>query len=283
MNQAIPGRPRHVRIRIAGITDTGLRRDNNEDNILIDNHHCLAIVADGMGGHNAGEVASQIAIDVTSQFLIAGIHIEAKSEDAFASAGPLKVLMDKSIQQANRKIVEASGDDDKKSGMGTTIACLLFCGSWFVVGNIGDSRCYRFRDGKISQLSVDHSWIQGMVKQGAIKEEDAKHHPQRALLLQALGNREVEPSFTSGCPQPGDVFVVCSDGLTEVVSNNTIGFVLSQDGSPQKTAEKLVELANENGGPDNISVIVAKVLPPRSSHSAKKESDINAKSDYLLY
>ncbi len=188
-----------------------------------------------MGGHNAGEVASQIAIDITSQFLIAGIHIEAKSEDAFTTAGPLKVLMEKSIQQANRKIVEASGDDDKKSGMGTTIACLLFCGSWFVVGNIGDSRCYRFRDGKISQLSVDHSWIQGMVKQGAIKQEDAKHHPQRALLLQALGNREVEPSFTSGCPQPGDVFVVCSDGLTEVVSNNTIGFVLSQDGSPQKT------------------------------------------------
>jgi protein phosphatase len=122
-----------------------------------------------------------------------------------------------------------------------------------------------------------------MVKQGAIKQEDAKHHPQRALLLQALGNREVEPSFTSGCPQPGDVFVVCSDGLTEVVSNNTIGFVLSQDGSPQKTAEKLVELANENGGPDNISVIVAKVLPPKSSHSAKKESDTDAKSDYLLY
>ena len=283
MNQAIPGRPKHLRIRIAGITDTGQRRDNNEDNILVDSHHCLAIVADGMGGHNAGEVASKIAIDVTSQFLIAGIHIEAKSEDAFSTAEPLKVLMEKSIQLANRKIVEASGDDDKKSGMGTTIACLLFCGNWFVLGNIGDSRCYRFRDGKISQLSVDHSWIQGMVKRGTIKQEDAKHHPQRGLLLQALGNREVEPSFTSGCPQPGDVFLVCSDGLTEVVSNNTIGFVLSQDGSPQKTAEKLVELANENGGPDNISVIVAKVLPPKSTRSDMKDNDTNAKSDFLLY
>ncbi|MDX2478145.1 MAG: Stp1/IreP family PP2C-type Ser/Thr phosphatase [Gammaproteobacteria bacterium] len=275
MKPVIPGRPQHVRIRIAGITDTGQRRNNNEDNILVDSHHSLAIVADGMGGHNAGEVASQLAIDVTSQFLIAGIHIEAKSDDAFSTPGPLKVLMEKSIQQANRKIVDESGGDDKKSGMGTTIACLLFCGSWFVIGNVGDSRCYRFRDGKIKQLSTDHSWIQGMVKQGTIKLEDAKRHPQRALLLQALGNREIEPSFISGCPQPGDVFVLCSDGLTEVVSNNTIGFVLNQDGGPQKTAEKLVELANENGGPDNISVVVAKVLPPKS-HRRPQSNDADA-------
>ena len=102
-----------------------------------------------------------------------------------------------------------------------------------------------------------------MIKQGTIKMEDAKRHPQRGLLLQALGNREVDPTFTSGCSQAGDVFVLCSDGLTEVVSNNTIGFVLNQNGSPQKTAEKLVELANENGGPDNISVIVVKILPAR--------------------
>jgi len=279
MSQATPCRPQHVRIRIAGISDTGLRRDNNEDNILVDNHHCIGIVADGMGGHNAGEIASQIAIDLTSQFLIAGLHIESRSEGAFSTPGPLKVLMEKSIQLANRKIVEESGDDDKKSGMGTTIACLLFCGSWFVIGNVGDSRCYRFRDGKISQLSEDHSWIQGMVKQGTINKEDAKHHPQRALLLQALGNREVEPSFTSGCPQAGDVFVLCSDGLTEVVSNNTIGFVLKQDGSPQKTAEKLVELANENGGPDNISVVVAKVLPPRSTQSSNIKKDTEAENE----
>ena len=129
----------------------------------------------------------------------------------------------------------------------------------------------------ISQLSEDHSWIQGMVEQGKIKKEDAKHHPQRGLLLQALGNSKVEPYFTTGCLQVGDVFVLCSDGLTEVVSNNTIGFVLNQDGSPQKTADKLVELANENGGPDNISVVVAKILPGRPSASTVKAS----KTDFL--
>lgn len=111
-----------------------------------------------------------------------------------------------------------------------------------------------------------------MVAKGSIKQEDAKRHPQRGLLLQALGNREVEPSFISGCPLVGDIFVLCSDGLTEVVSNNTIGFVLNQNGSPQKTADKLVELANENGGPDNISVVVAKVLPGRQKKATIKAS-----------
>lgn len=261
MKQEFPCLPSHIRIKMAGVTDTGLRRDNNEDNIHVDKHHGLTIVADGMGGHNAGEVASQIAIDITSQFLIAGLHIESRENDAFSTPEQMKDLMEKSIQLANRKIIEESGQDDEKSGMGTTLVSLLFCKNWFVIANVGDSRCYRFREGKISQLTEDHSWIQGMVKQGTIHKDDAKRHPQRGLLLQAMGNREIKPSFVSGCPLVGDVFVLCSDGLTEVVTDNTIGFVLNQDGNPQKTAEKLVELANENGGPDNISVIVVKVLP----------------------
>lgn len=273
MSRTNPCRPHHIRIRMAGVTDTGQHRDANEDSIFVDNHHCLAIVADGMGGHNAGEVASQIAIDVTSQFILAGLRIEGSSENAFSTAEPLQDLMEKSIQLANRRILQESSNDNKKSGMGTTIVCLLFCNNWFVIGNIGDSRCYRFRDGKITQLTEDHSWIQSMVKQGKINKEDAKHHSQRGLLLQALGNSEVVPSFTTGCPQVGDIFIVCSDGLTEVVSNNTIGYVLSQDGSPQKTADKLVELANENGGPDNISVVVVKILPPRKSNSTIKASN----------
>ncbi len=270
MSHTNPCRPHHIRIRMAGVTDTGQHRDANEDSIFVDNHHCLAIVADGMGGHNAGEIASRIAIEVTSQFIMAGLRIEGSTENAFSTAEPLQDLMDKSIQLANRRILQESSNDNKKSGMGTTIVCLLFCNNWFVIGNIGDSRCYRFRDGKITQLTEDHSWIQSMVKQGKIDKEDAKHHSQRGLLLQALGNREVNPSFTSGCPQIGDVYILCSDGLTEVVSDNTIGFVLSQDGSPQKTADKLVELANENGGPDNISVVVVKILPPRKSKSTNK-------------
>lgn len=272
MSRSNPCRPRHISIKMYGLTDTGQRRDNNEDYILVDNEHKMAIVADGMGGHNAGEVASKIATEVTAQFLTAGLHIESRMQDAFSTAQPLQELMEKSIQLANRKILEESGSDEEKSGMGTTIVCLQFCNNWFAIGNVGDSRCYRFRDGKLVQLSEDHSWIQGMVEQGTIKREDAKRHPQRGLLLQALGNRTIEPSFVTGCPMIGDIFVLCSDGLTEVVSNNTIGFVLNQNGSPQKTAEKLVELANTNGGPDNISVVVTKILPPRRSASTVKAS-----------
>ena len=265
MSKSSPFRSKNIRIRSAGITDTGQRRDNNEDSILVDNAHSLFIVADGMGGHNAGEVASNIAVEMTSQFLIAGLHIEGQAEDAFSTTEPLEELMDKSIQLANRKILEEAGNNEDQSGMGTTIVSMLICKGWFVIGNVGDSRCYRFRDGQISQISKDHSWIEGMVAKGSIKKEHAKRHPQRGLLLQAMGNREIEPTFITGCPIAGDIFVLCSDGLTEVVSNNTIGFVLNQDGSPLKTAEKLIQLANEKGGPDNISVIVVKILPPRES------------------
>ena len=279
MSPSNPFRSKYFRIKMAGITDTGQRRENNEDNILVDAPHSLAIVADGMGGHNAGEIASQIAVDMTSQFLVAGLHIEGQAEDAFSTAEPLQELMEKSIQLANRKIREDAGRNEDQSGMGTTIVCMLICQSWFVIGNVGDSRCYRFREGQLSQMSEDHSWIQGMVTQGTIKKEHAKRHPQRGLLLQAMGNREIEPSFTTGCPIVGDVFVLCSDGLTEVVSNNTIGFVLNQDGSPQKTAEKLVELANENGGPDNISVIVVKIMPPRASKATISASAIGPLDD----
>ena len=191
-----------------GLSDTGQKRDNNEDNIHVDSDHNLAIVADGMGGHNAGEVASKIATDITSQFLTAGLHIESRMEDAFDTAEPLQDLMNKSIQLANRRILEESANDEEKSGMGTTIVCLLFCNNWFAIGNVGDSRCYRFRNGTLEQLSVDHSWIQDMVEQGTINKDDAKRHPQRGLLLQALGNREIEPSFITGCPMAGDVYLL---------------------------------------------------------------------------
>lgn len=279
MSKSNPYRSKNFRIRMAGITDTGQRRENNEDNILVDTNHSLSIVADGMGGHNAGEIASQMAVNMTSQFLIAGLRIEGQSEDAFSTAEPLQELMEKSIQLANRKIREDAGRNEDQSGMGTTIVCMLICKSWFVIGNVGDSRCYRLRDGQLSQISEDHSWIQDMVTQGTIKKEHAKRHPQRGLLLQAMGNREIEPSFTTGCPIVGDVFMLCSDGLTEVVSNNTIGFVLNQDGTPQKTAEKLVQLANENGGPDNISVIVVKILPPRESKATISASAMSPLGD----
>jgi serine/threonine protein phosphatase PrpC len=276
MSKAPPYHSKNIRIKTAGITDTGRRRENNEDSILVDESHSLFIVADGMGGHNAGEIASKIAVDMTSQFLIAGLHIEGQAEDAFSTAEPIKDLMEKSIQLANRKILEEAGNNEDQSGMGTTIVSMLICKGWFVIGNVGDSRCYRFRDGQLSQISEDHSWIKGMVAKGSIKKEHAKRHPQRGLLLQAMGNREIEPTFTTGCPIVGDIFVLCSDGLTEVVSNNTIGFVLNQNGSPQKTAEKLIQLANENGGPDNISVIVVKILPPRQSAATISASNMTS-------
>jgi protein phosphatase len=244
---------------MAGISDTGMRRDNNEDNILVDDKHYLAMVADGMGGHNAGEVASELAIKVASQFLLAGLRIEGNDNDAFVTADPLRTLMNKSIQLANHRILEAQKSDEEHRGMGTTIVSLLFCKNWFVIGNVGDSRCYRYRDKSMTQMTVDHSWVQGMIDKGSLKEKEARKHPQRGLLLQAMGNREIEPSFVTGIPLPGDVYLLCSDGLTEAVNDKTIEFVLSQNGSPQKTAEKLVELANENGGPDNVSVVVARI------------------------
>jgi protein phosphatase len=136
MSKSNPYRSKNFRIRMAGITDTGQRRENNEDNILVDTNHSLSIVADGMGGHNAGEIASQIAVNMTSQFLIAGLRIEGQSEDAFLTAEPLQELMEKSIQLANRKIREDAGSNEDQSGMGTTIVCML---------NLQKLVCYRQR------------------------------------------------------------------------------------------------------------------------------------------
>jgi protein phosphatase len=245
-----------------GISDTGRRRDNNEDAILLLDRIGLAMVADGMGGHNAGEIASQLAIDAVRQFLLAGLHIDERDgQDVNDSAESLRELMEKAIWQANQKIRESAGRHKRRKGMGTTFVGIVFRGNWFVIGHVGDSRCYRLRDGQMQQLTEDHSWVQDMISRGVLSVDEARKSPQRGLLLQALGNREIEPSFTTGCPLAGDVYLLCSDGLTEPVSDEEIADAIAAGGEARDIAARLVDLANANGGPDNISAAVVRVLP----------------------
>ena len=248
-----------IALEMAGQTDTGCKRDKNEDFFLINPEHGLCIVADGMGGHRAGEIASGIAASNTAEQIIRALDYQNRQHITATTALPLRRLIKAAIEDANMAIIRQARKSAKQTGMGTTIVTLLFRGNWFVIGNVGDSRGYRLRDGELKQLSVDHSLIQDMVKRGIISSEDAQHSPKRGLLLQALGNHDVDPSFTSGCPLAGDCFLLCTDGLTEVVDDREIRDILVEHDDPAESCRILVDTARRHGGPDNITVAVVRV------------------------
>lgn len=248
-----------VRLEMAGITDTGCKRDKNEDYIQLAPDYGLCVIADGMGGHRAGEIASKLAVTSTVEQIRKGLDFQKKLHTGVTTALPLRRLIRAAIEDANSTISIQAEHNARQSGMGTTIVVLLFRDNWFVIGNVGDSRGYRLRDGELRQLSVDHSLVQDMVRRGLLSKADAATSPKRGLLLQALGNAEVDPSFTSGCPMAGDCFLLCSDGLTEVVDDPQIFQILTQHDDPEDAAQVLVDMARRNGGPDNISVCVVRV------------------------
>lgn len=248
-----------IYLEMAGVTDTGCKRENNEDYIQLVPDHGLCVVADGMGGHLAGEVASKIAVTGTIEQICMGLEYQNNQHRGVTTALPLRRLMKAAIEDTNSAITIQAEHNKSQAGMGTTIVVLLFRDNWFVLGNVGDSRGYRLRDGELRQLSEDHSLVQDMVKRGVMSKQDAATSPKRGLLLQALGNPEVEPSFTSGCPLAGDCFLLCSDGLTEVVDDKQIRKILTRHDNPEDAAQVLVDTANKKGGPDNISVCVVRV------------------------
>lgn len=248
-----------IYLDMAGATDTGCKRENNEDYIQLVPDHGLCVVADGMGGHLAGEVASKMAAKGIVEQVSKGLEYQDAQRSDISTALPLRRLMKAAIVDANSAITIQAEHNASQAGMGTTVVALLFRDNWFVIGNVGDSRGYRLRDGELRQLSVDHSYVQDMVKRGMMSQRDAASSPKRGLLTQALGNPEVDPSFTSGCPLAGDCFVLCSDGLTEVVTDKQIKNTLQRHDNASDAVEVLIEMARKKGGPDNISVCVVRV------------------------
>jgi PPM family protein phosphatase len=235
-----------MRLRFGASTDLGRMRSNNEDSYL--SQTPVAAVADGMGGHSAGEVASAIAIEELSALRE---HGPWKTETA--ATDDLK----QAIVRANRRIREMAASDRRLNGMGTTLVALLEDGDRVHLANIGDSRAYLLRHGELSQVTVDHSLVQELVDEGRLSQKDAERHPQRSVITRALGiDPEVEFDLFTYKLQPGDRLLLCSDGLSDVVEPTQIRNVLLRVRDPQKAADRLVAVANEGGGPDNITVIV---------------------------
>ena len=250
------------RLHSVNLSDIGRARDHQEDSsgifkpsdpALLARRGELFIVADGMGGHNAGEVASQMALDELQRAY-------------FADPNPdIQASLAQALQAANQAIYQLSRADARQMGMGTTAALAVVHHQQVFVANVGDSRVYLVRGGQISQITHDHSWVEEQVRAGVLTPEQARTHPQRNIITRALGTGPaVEPEFYGGALQIGDVLVLCSDGLTGHVTDAEI-LLLAGENPPNIAAQRLIELANERGGSDNITVIIVRAEPPAAS------------------
>jgi protein phosphatase len=237
-----------VKLKWGATTDVGMVRQQNEDAYIAEEN--LYIVADGMGGHNAGEVASALAVTTVKAGAKSGIHTMEQFREL--------------VQQANTAIYTASLDDSTQSGMGTTLTALAVVPGEeprVLVANVGDSRTYLFRSGALTRLSIDHSYVQELVNEGILTPEEARVHPRRNIVTRAMGiERSVMVDVFTHLVRTGDRIVLCSDGLVDEVADADISTVLSQHSDAQETAEALVMVANANGGRDNTTVIVVDIL-----------------------
>jgi len=234
-------------LRFAAGSHKGMIREGNEDSGYAGPR--LLAIADGMGGAAAGEVASSEAIST-----IVALDDDVPGSDILTSLGT-------AVQRANDQLRAMVEEDPELEGMGTTLTALLWTGQRLGLVHVGDSRAYLLRDGVLTQITQDHTWVQRLVDEGRITEEEATTHPQRSLLMRALGSGEhVEPDLSIREVRAGDRYLICSDGLSGVVSHQTLEDTLASYQGPQETVQELIQLALRGGGPDNITVIVADVL-----------------------
>lgn len=238
---------------ICSQTDPGLTRDNNEDAIAIDPLTGLCILADGMGGYNAGEVASGMA----AAFIKSEMARWLAQTGLNSNAKEVRRALEICVENANHSIFNAANSNPQYRGMGTTLVMAVFQGCRAILGHIGDSRCYRFRAEKLQQLTKDHSLLQEQLDAGLISVEDAQTSLNRNLVTRALGVEDVVMvEVNEFRVDPGDCYLLCSDGLTDMVIDKDIERLMIEPGSLEEKAAKLVRQANGNGGRDNISVVL---------------------------
>jgi len=233
-----------VRFATGFRTDVGRGRPENEDNFLVDPEHGLYAVADGMGGHRAGEVASAVALETLKDAYLGGQRL------------------DEAVAAANAAVFTKGADDASMRGMGTTLTAIALQGeSTALLGHVGDSRAYLMREGAVTQVTDDHSLVEQLVREGRLTPEEAQNHPQRAIITRALGiDSEVQVDTYRVDLRAGDRLLICSDGLTNMLSDDTIAQTLRRHGDPQQAADTLVDMANQAGGDDNITVVVLDAL-----------------------
>jgi PPM family protein phosphatase len=244
-----------VRLLHAARTDVGMIRSGNEDNFAVhaNGDRGLFIVADGMGGHAAGEVASEMAVQIIERELQG---IQTLDDRTVAET------VAEALRKANRNIHDRTITEVDKQGMGTTASVLLISRLKYMIGQVGDSRVYRLRDGALQQLTKDHSYVQEQVDAGFLTPEQARYHPYSNVITRCVGaSPEVEPDIYAGEAKVGDLFLVASDGLTGMVDDRRLQMLLMSRAEPERKVHSLISEANGRGGLDNITAIVVQVAP----------------------
>ena len=253
------------KLQFAGLTDPGRVRDHNEDHVFWDDALGLVIVADGMGGYNAGEVASEIAVTTVAGWVRERLPgIVGEPEDPFTGLAAATALLEAAIQEANAVIHHAAETQPQCAGMGTTIVACLFHEDRVSIAHVGDSRLYRVRAGLLEQVTTDHSLLAELVARGFYTPEEARLSMNKNLVTRALGVEEtVEVSLAEEPVLAGDTLLLCSDGLSDMVEDADIGLTISNFGANlHAVAEQLVQRANQNGGRDNISAVLVQAVKP---------------------
>jgi serine/threonine protein phosphatase PrpC len=240
-----------VHITCAARTDVGLIRSGNEDNYAVVADRGIFVVADGMGGHAAGEVASEMAAEGIVRDL--GSFKGVSLDEAVGR-------VTNAIRTANAAIFERTLVEHDKRGMGTTATVLILHANRYLIGHVGDSRAYLLRDGVIHQLTKDHSYVQEQVDAGYLTPEQARTHPYSNVITRCVGaSGDVVPDIFSGTCREGDVYLLASDGLTGMVEDDALGAILQSPGSPERWVDRMVAEANRRGGLDNITAVVVRV------------------------
>jgi PPM family protein phosphatase len=244
-----------MKVLAHGATDLGRKRTINEDNYKLCPKINLYLVADGMGGHIAGEIASRLAVDIVTEVVQYEMNKNPKSNVTESHPGQ---LLEKSIQLANSKILETANKRRELEGMGTTIVCVFVRGNTLHLASVGDSRIYRIRNGEGQLLTSDHSWVNMQVRLGNMTAEEARYHPMRNVITRALGTqRKVEVDVMAHLIRQGDTILLCTDGLSNFLQTDEIAQIVSQYGNDLETCtENLIQLANDLGGDDNITAVL---------------------------
>lgn len=252
-------------LAMAGRCDTGRRREHNEDCMSLDPDNGLAIVADGMGGHNAGEVASRMAVDSMYEALCHGLgDLSTDGDDDPQDFSMEAIVLRRAIQQSNRIIAQAARNQKKYEGMGTTIVTALFHDDSITIGSVGDSRLYRLRDGALDQLTRDHTLLQELVDRGFYTLQEARASLNRNIVTRALGvEDDVNVDLIEDIVLKGDRYLLCSDGLNDMIDEGEIrGLLDHPDSDLDEIVEQLVARANECGGDDNVTAAVIEIRRP---------------------
>lgn len=243
-----------MKILHAARTDVGMIRSGNEDNFTVDASPTrgIFIVADGMGGHAAGEVASEMAVRIVQRELAPVRDLDG--EDVVQ-------MVATALKRANRAIHDRTLTETDKQGMGTTVSALLLAGSRYLIGQVGDSRVYLLREGSLTQLTKDHSYVQEQVDAGFLTPEQARYHPYSNVITRCVGaGQDVEPDIYRGEARAGDLFLVASDGLTGMVDDRRLAQLLASRAEPDRKVQSLIAEANGRGGLDNITAIIVQVV-----------------------